>query len=46
MGIEIISSGLQTTIQDLGRVGWRHMGVPESGAVSYTHLTLPTIYSV
>ena len=31
MGIEIISSGLQTTIQDLGRAGWRYMGVPESG---------------
>ena len=32
MAIEIISSGLQTTVQDLGRIGWRHMGVPESGA--------------
>ena len=31
MAIEIISSGLQTTVQDLGRAGWRHMGVPESG---------------
>ena len=32
MGIEVISPGLQTTVQDLGRTGWRHMGVPESGA--------------
>ena len=32
MGIEVISSGLQTTIQDLGRKGWSHMGVPESGS--------------
>ena len=32
MSIEIISSGLQTTIQDLGRSGFGHMGVPESGA--------------
>ena len=32
MSIEVISSGLQTTVQDLGRIGWRHMGVPESGA--------------
>ena len=32
MSIEVISSGLQTTIQDLGRKGWSHMGVPESGA--------------
>ena len=32
MSIEVISSGLQTTVQDLGRKGWGHMGVPESGA--------------
>ena len=31
MSIEIISSGLQTTIQDLGREGLAHMGVPLSG---------------
>jgi len=40
MGIEIISSGLQTTIQDLGRVGWRHMGVPESGGADKFSLKL------
>ena len=40
MGIEIISSGLQTTIQDLGRVGWRHMGVPESGGADKISLKL------
>ena len=32
MSIEVIAPGLQTTIQDLGRRGWSHMGVPESGA--------------
>lgn len=32
MSIKIISTGLQTTIQDLGRRQWSHMGVPESGA--------------
>tara|TARA_B110000014_G_scaffold263717_1_gene261476 strand:- start:5004 stop:5939 length:936 start_codon:yes stop_codon:yes gene_type:complete len=32
MTIKIISPGLQTTVQDMGRIGWRHMGVPESGA--------------
>ena len=26
--------------------GWRLAGVDEVGPVSYTHLTLPTIYSV
>ena len=40
MGIEIISSGLQTTIQDLGRGGWRHMGVPESGGADKISLKL------
>ena len=40
MGIEIISSGLQTTIQDLGRAGWRHMGVPESGGADKFSLKL------
>ena len=32
MSIEVVSPGLQTTIQDNGRYGWRHMGVPQSGA--------------
>jgi len=32
MSIEVITPGLQTTIQDEGRSGWRHMGVPQSGA--------------
>jgi len=40
MAIEIISSGLQTTVQDLGRVGWRHMGVPESGGADKFSLKL------
>mgnify|MGYP000888757925 FL=1 len=31
-GLEVISSGLMTTIQDLGRRGWTQMGVPVSGA--------------
>jgi len=30
--IEFISSGVMTTIQDLGRRKWRNMGVPLSGA--------------
>ena len=32
MSIEVVSSGLQTTVQDTGRKGWSHMGLPESGA--------------
>ena len=40
MSIEIISSGLQTTVQDLGRAGWRHMGVPESGGADKFSLKL------
>ena len=40
MSIEVISSGLQTTVQDLGRIGWRHMGVPESGAADKSSMKL------
>ena len=29
--IEVIKGGLLTTIQDAGRVGYRHLGIPESG---------------
>tara|TARA_Y100000588_G_scaffold382533_1_gene470210 strand:+ start:8642 stop:9577 length:936 start_codon:yes stop_codon:yes gene_type:complete len=32
MSIEVLLPGLQTTIQDHGRYGCRHMGVPQSGA--------------
>ena len=38
MDIKVVSSGLQTTVQDMGRNGWRHMGVPTSGAADkYSH---------
>jgi antagonist of KipI len=30
--IRVISPGLQTTVQDLGRYGWAHFGVSASGA--------------
>jgi biotin-dependent carboxylase-like uncharacterized protein len=30
--IEVISPGALTTVQDLGRPGWAHIGVPRSGA--------------
>jgi biotin-dependent carboxylase-like uncharacterized protein len=31
--IEVVRPGLLTTVQDLGRVGYAHIGVPRSGAV-------------
>ena len=37
---EIITPGLQTTIQDLGRPGLRHVGVPLSGAADPLSLSL------
>ena len=38
--IEVPSERLWDLLLDFGSVGWMQ------GAVSYTHLTLPTIYSV
>lgn len=32
MSIRILSPGMQTTVQDLGRFGWAHFGVSASGA--------------
>jgi len=33
MTIEVLSPGTLTTVQDLGRSGWRHLGVALSGAL-------------
>jgi biotin-dependent carboxylase-like uncharacterized protein len=38
--IEVISSGALTTVQDLGRPGWAHVGVPRSGAADRPALRL------
>jgi biotin-dependent carboxylase-like uncharacterized protein len=38
--IEVLSPGLLTTIQDLGRPGWASIGVPPSGAVDRESLEL------
>jgi biotin-dependent carboxylase-like uncharacterized protein len=38
--IEVVSPGLLTTVQDLGRPGWAHAGVPPSGAVDPRSLQL------
>ena len=33
MAIEIVSPGLATTVQDLGRPGYYHLGIPLSGGM-------------
>jgi len=33
MAIEVIKPGLATTVQDLGRPGYYHLGIPESGGM-------------
>lgn len=38
--IQILKSGLYTTVQDLGRLGYRHVGVPVSGAMDRFHAGL------
>lgn len=36
--IEVIRPGLLTTVQDLGRLGYAHLGVPEAGAADHFDL--------
>jgi biotin-dependent carboxylase-like uncharacterized protein len=38
--IEVLAGGALTTIQDLGRPGWGHIGVPRSGAADRQSLKL------
>ena len=33
MALEVLKPGLSTTVQDLGRPGYYHLGIPESGAM-------------
>lgn len=42
-GLRMITSGLSTTVQDGGRPGFRHLGVPVSGAVDRTSLRLANL---
>jgi biotin-dependent carboxylase-like uncharacterized protein len=37
--IEVLEPGLSTTVQDLGRTGYYHLGVPPSGALDLFSLT-------
>ena len=32
--LRVIAPGLLTTLQDLGRIGYQHLGIPVSGAVN------------
>ncbi|MGC5017435.1 biotin-dependent carboxyltransferase family protein [Micromonospora sp. DT47] len=38
--IEVLRAGPLTTVQDLGRPGWAHLGVPRSGALDPAALAL------
>ncbi len=38
--IEILRPGIQTTVQDLGRAGWRHLGVALCGALDQPAMRL------
>lgn len=38
--ISIRKAGVQTTVQDLGRTGWRHLGVAQCGALDAPSLML------
>jgi biotin-dependent carboxylase-like uncharacterized protein len=37
---EVVDAGALTTVQDLGRPGWAHLGVPRSGALDQPALRL------
>ncbi|PZF86885.1 biotin-dependent carboxyltransferase family protein [Micromonospora deserti] len=39
-GVEVLRAGALTTVQDLGRPGWAHLGVPRSGALDPAALRL------
>ncbi|MER7168299.1 biotin-dependent carboxyltransferase family protein [Micromonospora sp. NPDC000207] len=38
--VEVLRAGASTTVQDLGRQGWAHLGVPRSGALDPAALRL------
>ena len=43
MGIKVLASGLSTTVQDLGRPGYFHLGIPISGAMDRTALRIANL---
>ncbi|MEV1315611.1 biotin-dependent carboxyltransferase family protein [Micromonospora arborensis] len=40
VAVEVLRAGALTTVQDLGRPGWAHLGVPRSGALDPAALRL------
>jgi KipI family sensor histidine kinase inhibitor len=40
---EVLEPGLFTTVQDLGRPGYRHLGMPASGAIDFDALRVANI---
>ena len=43
MSIRVVTGGLQTTIQDLGRIGFQRQGVPVGGAMDRTALRVANL---
>ncbi len=43
MSIEVIKPGLATTVQDAGRPGYYHLGIPQSGALDQYALRLANL---
>jgi len=43
MGIRVLNSGLSTTVQDLGRPGYFHLGIPMSGAMDQKALRIANL---
>ena len=41
--LRVLSPGLHTTVQDLGRFGWQYLGVPVSGALDSINLRLANL---
>src|SRR5258708_10620351 len=44
MAIEIVSSGLATTVQDLGRPGYYHLGIPLPGGMDRRDLQAANVF--
>ena len=38
MAVKVLKPGLSTTVQDLGRPGYYHIGIPLSGEIGRAHV--------
>ena len=43
MAIEVLKPGLATSVQDAGRPGYYHLGIPLSGALDQQSLVLANL---